>query len=80
MAKKAEARFQMKDLLGKSLKDLIRLRNELKKDVYENTIKNALRSLNKPHLITVARKNIARVQTAMHQKIEKRDTEKLAAK
>lgn len=70
MAKKVTNNLQMKDLLGKSLKDLVKLRTSLKQEMYENTIKNSLRSLNKTHLITLARKNIARVQTAMHQKIE----------
>lgn len=80
MAKKVENILEMKDLLGKSLKDLVALRTTLKQDVYENRIKNSLRSLNHTHLIGVARKNIARVQTAMHQKIDLRNAEKMLTK
>lgn len=68
MAKKASAQLQMKDLLGKSMKDLLKLRNSLRKELFEHNIKNSLRSLNQTHLIGLVRKNIARVQTAMHQK------------
>lgn len=74
MAKKKTATHEMKDLLGKSLKDLVKLRNDLKKEMYENTIKNSLRSLNQTHLIGIAKKNIARIQTAMHQKISEAPT------
>ena len=58
----------IKDLLGKSLKELVKMRNELRKSLYEFSIKNSLRALQQTHLIPLARKNIARINTAMTKK------------
>lgn len=64
MAKKVT----MKDLLGKSIKELVSLRNKLRKELYDLKLKNSLRSLNQTHLIRLARRNIARVNSAITQK------------
>ena len=61
-------RLFIKDLLGKSLKDLVKMRNDLRKDLYEYGVKNSLRALQQTHLIKVTRRNIARVNTAITQK------------
>ena len=42
MAKKIE----MSDLLSKSIKELVKLRNSMRKDLFEAKLKNAVRSLN----------------------------------
>lgn len=44
-----------------SLKDLVKKRNELRKELYELKTKNALRSLSQTHKIRQVRRNIARV-------------------
>lgn len=64
MAKKAT----MKDLLWKSIKELVALRNKLRKELYDLRLKNSLRSLNQTHLIKIARRNIARVNSAITKK------------
>ncbi len=62
------AKLSMKDLLGKSIKELVALRNKLRKELYDLKLKNSLRSLNQTHLIKVARRNIARVSGAITKK------------
>ncbi len=56
-----------KDLIKKSLKDLIALRNKIRKEVFDNGIKNSMRALSQTHLINLGRKNIARINTAVSQ-------------
>jgi ribosomal protein L29 len=58
----------IKDLLGKSLKELVKMRNALQKELFDHKLKNSLRALTQTHLISVARKNIARINTAIVQK------------
>lgn len=58
----------IKDLLGKSIKDLVSLRNKLRRELYDLKLKNSLRSLNQTHLVKLARRNIARVNTAITKK------------
>ncbi len=69
MAKKIDTRLEMTELMGKSLKDLVNLRTMLKQELFDHKIKNSLRSLNKTHVIVIAKNNLARVQTAMTQKL-----------
>ena len=57
-----------KDLLEKSLKELISLRRDLKKQLFDARMKNALKSLKETHTISVLRKNIARINTALTSK------------
>ena len=61
-------KFFIKDLVGKSLKELVKLRNKLRKDLYDLKLKNSLRALQQTHLIKLSRRNIARVNTAISQK------------
>ena len=58
----------MKALLGKSMKELIKMRSKLHKEVYENKLKNSIRALTQTHHIGLGKKNIARVNTAITQK------------
>ena len=60
-----EKKFSVQDLAKKSTKQLIALRNELRKELFESKLALSLRKLNQTHLITLARKNIARVNTAL---------------
>jgi large subunit ribosomal protein L29 len=57
-----------KDLLEKSLKELVSLRRDLKKQLFDARMKNALKSLKETHTISVLRKNIARINTALTSK------------
>lgn len=57
--------FSTQDLLKKSYKQLIALRNDLRKELFENKLALSLRKLNQTHLIKLARRNIARVNTAL---------------
>ncbi|MBP6256785.1 50S ribosomal protein L29 [Patescibacteria group bacterium] len=57
------------DLTKKSLKQLVQLRNELRKELFEHRLALAIRKLNKTHLIALVRKNIARVNTAIQHKV-----------
>ncbi len=65
MSKKLAA----KDLLWKSCKELVKLRNALRKELFDLKIKNSIRALNQTHLIRVARRNIARVNQVLTKKI-----------
>lgn len=61
-------KLTMKDLLKKSIKDLVQLRGKMRKSLYDMKLKNAIKSLSQTHLIVIARKNIARLNTVMKQK------------
>lgn len=60
----------VKDLVGKSIKELIKLRNKLRKEFYDLRLKNSLRSLQQTHLLKIARRNIAKVNAAIGIKIK----------
>ena len=60
--------IQAKDVLSKSIKELITKRNELKKELFDYTLKNSMRALKQTHLIRVAKRNIARINTALASK------------
>jgi len=57
------------DLRGKSIKELVKMRTDHKKQLFEFRMKNAMRSLKETHLIKVARRNIARINTILKEKI-----------
>ena len=56
------------DLIGKSYKDLIALRNDLRKQLFSLQMKNHMKALKETHQIRAIRKNIARVNTALTSK------------
>jgi len=64
-------RFFVKDLVGKSLKELIKMRKKLQEELYNLKLKNSLRALQQTHLIKLARRNIARINTALTMKISR---------
>ncbi len=53
------------DLLDKSFKELVAMRRDFKKQLFELRMKNALKSLKETHIISVLKKNVARVNTAL---------------
>lgn len=64
-----EKKLEMGELLQKSLKQLVQLRNELSKQSYDYTVSLAIRKLNNTHLVKMTRRNIARINTAIKQKV-----------
>ncbi len=64
-----------KDLLKKSLKELVALRNKVWREVFDYKLKNTMRALGQTHLISLWRRNIARINTAMTAKITAAKTE-----
>jgi len=58
-------RLFMKDLIKKSLKDLVALRNKIRREVFDDRLKNRMRALKWTHTISLGKKNIARINTAM---------------
>lgn len=66
MAKKEK--LMTSDLTGKSLKDLVALRNDLRKQLFTLQMKNAVKALKETHQIRTVRKNIARVNTILSSK------------
>ena len=59
-----------KELQSKSIKELIKLRNELKKKDFDLKSKNAMKALTKTHEIKQVSRNIARVETFLSSKIK----------
>ena len=60
----------VKDLQGKSIKDLIEMRRKMTKDLHELQMKHAMRAVQKTHEITKLSKDIARVSTFLTLKIK----------
>jgi ribosomal protein L29 len=60
----------IKDLQSKSVKDLVEMRNELRKEKYDLGVKNTMRALTKTHEIRLITKNIARVETFLASKLK----------
>jgi ribosomal protein L29 len=54
-----------KDLVDTSPKDLVLMRRDLKKQLFEARMKNAIKALKETHIVSVLRKNIARINTAL---------------
>ena len=57
--------FDIQTLIKKSLKELVAMRNDLKKQIFDMRVKLSLRTLQQTHLVKIARRNIARVNTAI---------------
>ncbi len=58
----------MNDLTEKSYKDLVALRNDLRKQLFSLQMKNHVKALKETHQIRAVRRNIARVNTALSSK------------
>ncbi|MBS8121864.1 50S ribosomal protein L29 [Candidatus Vampirococcus lugosii] len=64
-------KFNSIELSKKNLKELVDLRKALKKDLFDLKIQNSIKALKQTHKIKLTKKNIARVNTALHHKINK---------
>lgn len=60
----------VKDLQGKSIKDLIEMRKKLRDQRHALKMKHAMRAVQKTHEITQVTKDIARVSTVLTLKIK----------
>ncbi len=58
----------MKDLHDKSIKELIQMRKEFKKELYAYRMKNAIKGLKETHKIWDVRVKIARINTVLTHK------------
>ena len=59
-----------KDLVAKSIRELVVLRTQLRKELYDLKMKNAIRWLKETHKISDIKKKIARVSTILTSKIK----------
>ena len=59
----------MKELAGKSVKELVAMRKEAKKELFELRMKNSVRALKETHKIGDLRVKIARINTVLHSKV-----------
>ncbi|MEI6425824.1 MAG: 50S ribosomal protein L29 [Candidatus Absconditabacteria bacterium] len=66
---KGKALF-MKELSGKSVKELVIMRKTLKQDLFGLKTKNAIRGLKETHKIGDARVKISRINTVLTHKIK----------
>ena len=57
--------LKISTLLPKSLKELVAMRKELRTTLFELKMKHVMRSLEHTHLIRLAKRNIARINTAI---------------
>ena len=63
----------MKDLRDKTVKELVLMRRELKKEFYSYRMKNAIKGLKETHKIWDARVKIARINTVLTLKIKEKN-------
>ncbi|GBD34638.1 50S ribosomal protein L29 [bacterium HR35] len=61
--------MKAKELRNKSLEELKRLEGELRKKIQELKMLKALKKLDKPHLLKLTRKDLARVLTVIKEKL-----------
>ena len=59
----------MKELAVKSVKELVAMRKEAKKELFELRMKNSVRALKETHKIGDLRVKIARINTVLHSKV-----------
>lgn len=62
-------KLDLTDLNKKTIKELVKLRSDMKKELFEMRFKHSLRAIKETHLLKVARKNVARINTVLHTKI-----------
>jgi len=67
-----DKKSKIKDLKGKSIKELVQDRTSLKKELYSLKMKNAIKWLKQTHQIKDTRKKIARINTFLTSKIKEK--------
>ena len=66
---KGKALF-MKELSEKTIKELVQMRQKLKRDLYDLKMKNAIRGLKETHKLWDVKIKIARTNTVLTRKIQ----------
>lgn len=66
----SDKKIVMKDIENLSIKDLVRKRNELRKELFSLKMKRQAWALNQTHLLKLTKRNIARVNTSLSIKIK----------
>lgn len=59
----------MKELAGKSVKDLVAMRKQARAELFELKMKNGVKALKETHKIGDLRIKIARINTVLHSKV-----------
>ena len=59
----------MKELADKNVKELVAMRKEAKKELFELRMKNSVRAIKETHKIGDLRVKIARINTVLHSKV-----------
>ncbi len=59
----------MKELADKNVKELVAMRKEAKKELFELRMKNSVRALKETNKIGDLRVKIARINTVLHSKV-----------
>ena len=59
----------MKELAGKSVKELVAMRKEAKRELFELRMKNSVSALKETHKIGDLRVKIARINTVLNSKV-----------
>ena len=59
----------MKELADKNVKELVAMRKEANKELFELRMKNSVRALKETHKIGDLRVKIARINTVLHSKV-----------
>ena len=59
----------MKELANKNIKELVAMRKEAKKELFELRMKNSVRALKETNKIGDLRVKIARINTVLHSKV-----------
>ena len=63
----------MQELAEKTIKELVQMRRQLKKELYTLKMKNAIRGLKETHKIGDAKIKIARINTVLTHKIKEQN-------
>jgi large subunit ribosomal protein L29 len=67
----SDKKIMVKDLENLSIKDLVLERTKLRKRLFSLKMSHQARALKQTHLIKIARRNIARVNTVLSNKTRK---------
>ena len=59
----------MKELASKNVKELVAMRREAKKELFELRMKNSVRALKETNKIGDLRVKVARINTVLHSKV-----------
>lgn len=68
--------MRSKELRSKSVEELTKIADELRKKINQLLIEKSLKKLAKPHFIKLTKRDLARVLTVLREKLLSKDKEK----